>query len=57
MVSPFNYCEYCFYLHSSQAHLFLLEGKLIIIPIQTPDFTTTNVKYWYQEYKLCVRLV
>jgi hypothetical protein len=42
---------------TSKAHLSLLEGKLIIIPIETPDFTTTNVKYWYQEYKGYVRLV
>jgi hypothetical protein len=34
----------------------MLEGKLITVPIQTPDFTTINVKYWYQEYKAYVRL-
>jgi hypothetical protein len=43
--------------YSSQDHLSLLDGKLIIVPIQTPDFKTTNVKYWYQEYKAYVRLV
>jgi hypothetical protein len=48
---------YCFCLYSSQAHLSLLDGKLSIVPIQTPDFTTTKVKYWYQEYEAYVRLV
>jgi hypothetical protein len=42
---------------TGQAHLSLLEGKLIIVPIQTADFTTSNLKHWYKEYKACVCLV
>jgi hypothetical protein len=48
---------YCFYLYSSQAHLSLLEGKFIIVPIHTHNFTTTNMKYWHHAYKAYVCLV
>ena len=60
LITVLYYCicqAHWFDIITSQAHLSLLEGKLIIVPIQTSDFTTTNVKYWYQEYKAYVRLV
>ena len=60
LITTQSYCicqAYWFDIITSQAHISLLEGKLIIIPIETPNFTTTNVKYRYQEYRAYVRLV
>jgi hypothetical protein len=61
LITTLYYCicqAHWFDIVPSQApHLSLLEGKLIIVLTQTPDFTTTNVKYWYQKYKAYVRLV
>jgi hypothetical protein len=60
LITTLYYCicqAHWFDIITSQAHLSLLEGKLIIVPIYTPDFTTANVKYWYQEYKAYVRLI